>query len=110
MAGDLASLVGLLAPDVTYISDAGSGRPAARRPIVGPLHVARVLLSLSRRLTAESTVEPIVVNGSPGFVVRLCGVPDTVLSFDVRGESVGAVWVMRNPEKLVHVEDAGPIV
>ncbi len=110
LAGDLESLVGLLAPDVTYVSDAGSGRPAARRPIVGPIHVARVLLSLSKRLATGSTVDPVVVNGSPGFMIRLRGVPDTVLCFDVHGGSVGAVWVMRNPEKLVHVEDAGPIV
>ncbi len=111
VAGDLTSLVGLLAPDVTYISDAGSDRPAARRPIVGPVRVGRVLLSLSKRLVAGGfTVDPAVVNGAPGFLFRVDGVPDTVVSFDICGDRVAAVWVMRNPVKLLHAENAGPIV
>ncbi len=109
MAGDLTSLVGLLAPEVTYISD-GNDRPAARRPIVGSVRVGRVLLSLSKRLLAGYTVDPVVVNGAPGFLFRVDGAPDTVVSFDIHGDRVTAVWVMRNPLKLLHAENAGPIV
>ncbi|MFC4997325.1 RNA polymerase sigma factor SigJ [Dactylosporangium cerinum] len=73
--GDLDALLRILAPDVVAIGDGGGVASAARHPIVGALAVARFLLGLYRRaLRHGHSVQPALVNGDLGLVVRM---PDT---------------------------------
>ena len=40
------------------------------------------------------------VNGQPGLVAQQDGVTVTVFAFDVAGDRIRHIWVVRNPEKL----------
>jgi RNA polymerase sigma-70 factor (ECF subfamily) len=98
--GDLQGLLDLLADDVVLVSDGGPDRHAARRPVVGPDRVARLLVNLSGRVPAGAAMGIEVVNAAPALVVR-SGDGDIVLTADVDGDGrVCAVRVLLNPDKL----------
>jgi RNA polymerase sigma-70 factor (ECF subfamily) len=108
-AGDIAEVVELLHPDVTFTGDANRRAPTAPRPVVGAEKVARFLFGLARRygpafFTASRLA---LVNGelgaySPG-VTGDPGHPDMmprVLAMTVRDGRVWAVWDVANPDKF----------
>ena len=68
----------------------------------GP-RVARFLVNLGRRYAGRIDVAPVSVNGDAGYVVRVDGLLDQVLSCSVSDGRVVAVRIVRNPEKLRHV-------
>ena len=99
--GDLATLVSLLAPDVTLISDGGGQVSAARNPVVGSDRVARFV----RGITAKSTdlswsIE--AVNSLSGIVIRRGGQVFGVIGFDTADGVVADIWIVLNPDKLRH--------
>ena len=49
LAGDVSAVVELLDAEVVLVSDAGPTRRAARRPVVGPERVSRLLVNLGAR-------------------------------------------------------------
>ena len=98
--GDVQGVLDRLAPDVVCTSDGGPQRRAARRPVVTAPRVARFLVNLSRRYQGRMDATPVSVNGDAGFVVRVDGQIDQVLSCAVDGGRVVAVRIIRNPEKL----------
>jgi len=67
-AGDLAALTTALDPDVVLTSDGGGTVSAARRPVHGPDHVARLILSITG--TTPQQIQLLTVNGSTGLAVR----------------------------------------
>lgn len=68
--GDAATLATLLAPDVVLISDGAGEVFAARRPMRGA-QVANFLLGLGARMnTPGLSVEPILINGEAGALMR----------------------------------------
>lgn len=72
-SGDLRALAAVLAPDVVTIGDGGGLFPAAPRVIAGPDRVARFWAGLfrGRQLDVGSvSLEPVLVNGDPGLLVR----------------------------------------
>lgn len=101
--GDLASLTAVLDPEVALRSDGGGFVSSARRPVVGPDHVARFLLGIMRKQPEAETI-PFEGADGLGFVIRVGGVTDGVLMLDVRagkdGDRITDVWMVRNPEKL----------
>jgi RNA polymerase sigma-70 factor (ECF subfamily) len=100
LRGDEAAVLELLAPDVVLVSDGGKDRHAARRPVIGPDRVGRLLLNLTRRLPASTEAVPCWVNGSPGFLVRVRGQPFLTQAFEVVGGRIRRVTIVTNPEKL----------
>ncbi len=68
--GDLATLLELLAPDVTLLGDGGGVAKAARRPIEGADKVARFLVGIAQEGTVLD-VRFALINGTVGIVV--CG-------------------------------------
>jgi hypothetical protein len=46
------------------------------------------------------TLHERTVNGEPGLVAAEAGVTVTVFAFDVAGDRIKRIWVIRNPEKL----------
>ncbi|MCP9985890.1 RNA polymerase sigma-70 factor [Streptomyces sudanensis] len=103
--GDLQGLMDLLAPDVVLLSDGGGVVSAARRPVVGPDKVARLLLGLlDKGLRAgEVDIRVGAFNGMHSVVVLIDGELDQVTSIEVRDGAVTAVYTVRNPEKLTSV-------
>jgi RNA polymerase sigma-70 factor (ECF subfamily) len=98
--GDQRALMELLAPDVVLVSDGGADHHAARRPVVGAERVCRLVVNLARRLPPGVTAQPCWVNGAPGFVVRLDGVPAFTQAFEVEEGRISRISIVINPAKL----------
>jgi RNA polymerase sigma-70 factor (ECF subfamily) len=108
--GDVDSALARLLPDAVLVSDGGPKRRAARRPVVGAERIVRFLVNLSHRHYQAQTLQvaPVTVNGDPGIAVSLDGELDFVAAFEVDGDRVGAIWLVRNPDKLENLDE--PIV
>jgi RNA polymerase sigma-70 factor (ECF subfamily) len=106
--GDVETAMARLAPDAVLVSDGGAKRRAARRPVVGAARIVRLLVNLAHRESQSIEVAPVTVNGDPGIVVTLNGAVDLVAAFELDGERVAAIWMVRNPDKLENL--AQPIV
>jgi RNA polymerase sigma-70 factor, ECF subfamily len=107
--GDVAQVLERLAPDVVCVADGGSTRRAARRPVIGAPRVARLLINLAHRYRGDIGVRTASVNGDAGAVIVVGGEVDLVIAFEVRDHRVVAVRVVRNPDKLAHVDCPVPM-
>ena len=103
--GDVGALGEILARDVRFQADGGGKRPALPRIIVGADEVAGLLAAIAQMLKDKPSrlVRYTFINGLPGFVTREAdGLQTTALLIDE--DRIKAVYVMRNPDKLAHVE------
>lgn len=105
--GDAARLSTLLADDVRFYSDGGGKRPAAGRILDGSAEVLRGLSAIFRlRGGMPELVRRGFVNGLPGFVTREADGMVQTTALLIEDNRVMAIYVMRNPDKLRHVEGA----
>jgi RNA polymerase sigma-70 factor (TIGR02957 family) len=100
--GDVATLMELLAPDVTMWTDGGGKVAAARRPIRGVDKVARGSVAFIDRLgDGPISVRYLDLNGQPGIVVYdAAGALQAAGGFGVADGRIQEIWAVRNPEKL----------
>jgi RNA polymerase sigma-70 factor, ECF subfamily len=110
MAGDADRVLSLLAPDVVLVSDGGAEVHAARRPVVGPERVGRLLLNLARR-TVELGVryERRTYNGQEGAVALWGDVTAFVTAVTVEDGLVTQVHSVLSPSKLASLGLTDPI-
>lgn len=102
--GDLHALVELLAPDVVLLSDGGPDRHAARVPVRHPDRVARLCISLGKRLDPGTELELIHVNGAPALLLRVDGRADNVLTVQLAPDGrIRRIFSQLNPAKLTHL-------
>jgi RNA polymerase sigma-70 factor (ECF subfamily) len=102
--GELEGLRHLLTESAIAWADGGAKTQAARRPLHGPDHISRWLVSISQKglSSAPMTVEEI--NGAFAGVfwdedrIRLLVVPE------VGAHGIAALRVIRNPDKLAHLQ------
>lgn len=108
-AGDMAGVVALLHPGVTFAGDANGKAPTAPRVIRGPDKVARFLFGLAKRYgpAMVRSSQLALVNGELGFYTP--GAPGgdgyqpmlpRVTALTVRYGKVYAVWDIANPDKF----------
>ena len=102
--GDLQSLLDVLAPDVVALSDGGGVKQALPRPMVGAQKVARLLAAHFDFFVGEEQIQSAQVNGWPALIIRLGGEIDSVVAVRIDDGLVTGLYVVRNPEKLSHVE------
>jgi RNA polymerase sigma-70 factor (ECF subfamily) len=104
-SGDVDAVMQLLAPDVVLLSDGGPQRHAARRPVVGPDRVARLVVNLAQRLLPATEMRLVRVNGEPGVLfLDAEHTPDYTLSFSFTPDGrVRRFYSQLNPEKLRHL-------
>lgn len=104
-ARDEATLMQLFAPEVTWTADGGGIVHAAPRPLVGIERVLRLVLGLQRLYAARGArLEPALVNGEPGLVVRVADRIGATFAVDIADGRISAVYVVVNPHKLTHVQ------
>jgi RNA polymerase sigma-70 factor (ECF subfamily) len=99
-AKDIAALIRLLDPDATAVADGGGLAIAFLRPIEGGEQIARAWIEIANRGPRNMTLLERTVNGQPGLVYQQDGVTATVFAFEVAGDRIKHIWVVRNPEKL----------
>lgn len=106
--GDLDALLALLAEDAVLVTDGGGKVKARLHPIRGALYASRFLAGISPHAFRETTMRPLAVNGRPGLhMIRPDGVR-TVASFEFSpdGSRIRAIYLVKNPDKLLHVPAA----
>jgi RNA polymerase sigma-70 factor (ECF subfamily) len=99
-AKDINALIGLLDPDATATADGGGLALTFLHPIEGADHIARAWIEIANRVIGTATFLERTVNGQPGLVIEQDGVVVSVFAFDVAGDRIRRIWVVRNPEKL----------
>jgi RNA polymerase sigma-70 factor (ECF subfamily) len=103
-SGDMSRLVTLLAGDVVLHTDGGGKAAALVLPVVGADKVARAAVHGLRRLASLNVLMRIVqINGVPGIVSYHDGRPQSVFTIEVRDGRIEAIFIVTNPDKLVHL-------
>jgi RNA polymerase sigma-70 factor (ECF subfamily) len=104
--GDVADLVALLTSDATLLTDGGGLVASAGRPIVTADRISRFFVGVRRRTRARVDFHPAVINRHPGALVYVGGKLDRTISFELAADRIRAIYIVRNPEKLRHLQDA----
>jgi RNA polymerase sigma-70 factor (ECF subfamily) len=92
--GDFDALVAVLDPDVLLVAD----REPALHGIRGATEVASQAAAFS---TVIQSIEPVVVNGSPGIVAWLPnGKPLSIMGFVIAGDRIREMYVISRPERV----------
>ncbi len=98
--GDVAGLEELLAQDVVAWSDGGGRVSAARRPVLGPSKVARLVAGLALKSPPGLRVEIAEVNGEPAVVALLRSRVLGVLLPEFAHQGIVGLRNVLNPRKL----------
>ena len=103
--GDMAGLMALLAPGVTWTADHGGKATAIRRPVSGARRVAALMAELFRvaREMPEMRFESAAYNGAPATVVYSGDRLEGVFVFEIVDDKITNLYAMRNPDKLVGI-------
>jgi len=110
-SGDLAALTALLASDARVVTDGGGKVRAALDVVEGADRVARFLVDVARPREGQwwrkdFTVRLATINGLPGVIVDAPEGPVQTAAFEIEGDVVRALYVVRNPDKLRHLPAA----
>ena len=101
--GDTAGLKALFAADITVWSDGGGKAKAALNPIHGADKAARLFLGITPKQPPGARVEIRQINGAPGLVGYVDGVPYFSLTVEVADGVITAIHAVSNPDKLHHL-------
>ncbi|MBV9448875.1 MAG: RNA polymerase sigma-70 factor [Streptosporangiaceae bacterium] len=107
--GDMAALIGRIAPDVTFYGDSGGkGEATFIAPVSGRDNVMRIVAAqIERTIALGASLRAAIVNAQPGILAYDAeGGLIAVLTFDVLDGQVQAIRAVANPDKLRHL---GPI-
>jgi len=108
-SGDLHSLTQLLAGDVRVVTDGGGKVAAALNVLDGADRAARFLIGATRKgWRAGFTLRFAVINGLPGLIVDGPDGPVQTSAFEIEGDVIRALYVVRNPAKLQHLVGPSP--
>ncbi|TFI56392.1 sigma-70 family RNA polymerase sigma factor [Sphingomonas parva] len=103
--GDIKALSGILADQVTIFSDGGGNVLAFRNVVRGMDRVLRLFQGLARKAAYRPQLLRIVmIDGLPGFVSIDRGAALQTTALEVRDGKITALYIVRNPDKLRHVE------
>jgi RNA polymerase sigma-70 factor (ECF subfamily) len=110
-SGDLNALTQLLASDVRVVTDGGGKVAAALNVIDGADRVARFLVDVTRKRAGawwrdDFTMRFATINGLPGVIVDAPQGPVQTAAFEIEGDVIRALYVVRNSDKLRHLAAA----
>ena len=99
--GDREAVMALLTDDAEYLSDGGGKVYAALIALRGPERIGRLYHVVARRFPGL-TYRLLRVNGEFGAVVLRDGEVFSVHCFRWQGDRIAGLYVIRNPDKLLH--------
>jgi RNA polymerase sigma-70 factor (ECF subfamily) len=110
-SGDLTTLIRLLASDVRLVSDGGGKVRGPLHVIDGAARVAQGLVSATRKRPDtwwrdNFTLRFATINGLPGIIVDAPDGSVLTAAFEIDGDVIRALYVVRNPDKLRHLAKA----
>jgi RNA polymerase sigma-70 factor (ECF subfamily) len=103
---DLPGLVALFAEDCVAYADGGGVVSAAIIPVTDPKRIAQVTLHVVERLATqgEMDIHWTSLNGNPGLVIAQGQRLVATVQLEVDAGLIHRVYIVRNPEKLGHIE------
>jgi RNA polymerase sigma-70 factor (ECF subfamily) len=106
-SGDVSRLMSFLTEDARIVTDGGGKVVAALNVVEGPDRVARFVAGTVRKGWSDDIVaRSTTINGLPGLVLEgHAGVVQTT-AFEIEGDRIRAIYVVRNPDKLRHLARA----
>jgi RNA polymerase sigma-70 factor, ECF subfamily len=115
-SGDLNALTQLLASDVRVVTDGGGKVRSALNVIEGADRAARFLVEVTRKRPGSWWREDFrprfaIINGLPGIIVEGSEGAVQTAAFEIEGDVIRALYVVRNPDKLRHLavrNESGP--
>ena len=104
-SGDVAALQAMLAETVVLRADGGGKVPAFLNPIVGLEKILRLYGGLRRKFGVDwaALVEPIWIDGLPGYVSRERGRVLQTTALAIENGKITGIYITRNPDKLRHI-------
>ncbi|ALV37130.1 RNA polymerase sigma-70 factor [Streptomyces sp. CdTB01] len=99
--GDLEGLMALLAPDVRLVGDSGGKSRAPLRVLESADKVGRFVIGAAAKGVPDPSFRFLELNGGPALVVLSEGRPDSVFQLDVSDGRIQAIYIIRNPDKLL---------
>ena len=103
-SGDLEGLTQLLAGDVRLVTDGGGKVAAALNAIDGAERAALFLVGAARKGWRDDfTLRHAAINGPPGVIVDSPAGPVQTMAFEIEGDRIRALYIVRNPDKLRHL-------
>jgi len=107
-SGDLNALTQLLASDVRFVTDGGGKVRSALNVIDGSDRVAQFLVDTTSKHPGawwrdDFTLRFAIINGLPGLIVDAPKGPVQTAAFEIEGDVIRALYVVRNPDKLRHL-------
>jgi RNA polymerase sigma-70 factor, ECF subfamily len=106
--GEIGELLALLTEDATLYSDGGGRVAAAGRPIETADQVSRFFIGIRSKRPPGTKVTFTHINGRPGVLMTVGGEVHNAVSFDLEGDRVHNIYVVRNPDKLRHLAHLHP--
>jgi RNA polymerase sigma-70 factor, ECF subfamily len=111
-SGDLNALTQLLASDVRVVTDGGGRVRAALSVIEGADRAAQFLVDVTRKRDDawwrdDFRLRFAIVNGLPGVIVEAPEGAVQTAAFEIEGNVIRAIYVVRNPDKLRHLTMPG---
>jgi RNA polymerase sigma-70 factor, ECF subfamily len=108
-SGDLDALTQMLAGDVRVVTDGGGKVAAALNVLDGADRAARFLVGAARKGWRDDyTLRFATINSLPGVIVNAPEGPVQTTAFEIEGDVIRALYVVRNPDKLRHLTTASP--
>ncbi|UJF35446.1 RNA polymerase sigma-70 factor [Paenibacillus hexagrammi] len=102
--GDMGRLLSLLSEDIVLYSDGGGKVYAAIKPIISVHRVLAFIQGLASKDGGMGSVSLVTINGQLGVILRTPSEPiPTVVSFAVKDDRIQEMYVIRNPDKLRHL-------
>lgn len=102
MSGNFEPLIARLKEDIVLYSDGGGKVAAAINPIVGIETCLKFLFGIFQKKQGKVQFKPTRINGEPAVLVVETGEmrPTTVIVFDLVGEQIENLYLIRNPDKI----------
>ncbi|OOG89888.1 hypothetical protein BTH41_04403 [Bacillus mycoides] len=103
--GDVQAMLEILKTDAIFKSDGGGEVTTALKPIYTSERIVRLFLGITKKLPEEYSITFRMVNGTPGIIVNINNRATYVLSFEFQEEKIASIYMMMNPEKLMHLNE-----
>ena len=100
-SGDRAAMKALMSDQVQLVADGGGKVNSFRHILHGAGRVAGVYWSLEHQFPGRVSYRPAMINGEPGLLRYVDGKIESAQSFIVDAGRIVAVFIMRNPDKLI---------
>jgi RNA polymerase sigma-70 factor, ECF subfamily len=108
-SGDLNALTHLLASDVRVVTDGGGKVAAASNVLEGADRTAQFIVDAARKgWRQDFTLRFTTINGLPGIVVNGPEGAVQTAAFEIKGDVIRALYVVRTPDKLRHLTMVAP--